>query len=70
MSAQKRNKRSEEKSDFLGQPDDKKLVVQMNKAMWVQLKRLSFERNISMAALCRQGISLIFEKTPLKMSDG
>lgn len=46
----------------VGQEDDKKLVVQMSKPMWEQLRRLSFELNISMAELCREGIGFVLEK--------
>lgn len=49
-------------SSFTGHPDDKKLIVQMHKPMWEQLRRLAFDMNISMAELCRQGIEIILEK--------
>ncbi len=47
---------------FIGQADDKKLIVQMHKPMWEQLRRLAFDMNISMAELCRQGIEVVLEK--------
>ena len=49
-------------SSFIGLPDDKKLIVQMHKPMWEQLRRLAFDMNISMAELCRQGIEVVLEK--------
>ncbi len=50
------------KEEFIGLPDDKKLLIQMRKEMWEQLRRLSFELDISMAALCREGITVVLEK--------
>ncbi len=47
---------------FTGEPDDKKLIIQMHKPMWEELRHLAFNRNISMAELCRQGISILLEQ--------
>lgn len=49
-------------SSFLGEPDDKRLVIQMHKPMWAQLRRLAFDMDISMAELCRRGITLLLEQ--------
>jgi len=63
MPTHKKDKHSEaDKPElFVGLPDDKKLVIQLHKPMWEQLRRISFELNISMAELCRNGIDLILE---------
>ncbi len=63
MPARKRTDAISSENEFLGQPDDKKLIIQMHKEMWEELRRLSFELNISMAELCRKGITLLLEKS-------
>lgn len=59
---QKDNHGDQKREEFIGLPDDKKLPIQMRKEMWEQLRRLSFEIDVSMAALCREGIAFILEK--------
>lgn len=72
MPAVKEKKESKETTakskSFVGYEDDKKLIVQMSKEMWTQLRRLSFELDISMAELCRLGISHILEKNKKALS--
>ena len=53
---------SRKKALSVGQADDKKLIIQMPKTMWEQLRRLAFDLNISMAELCREGIGFVLEK--------
>jgi hypothetical protein len=38
---------------------EKKLLVQMPKEMWLRLRKLAFDKNVSMNQLCREGIEHI-----------
>lgn len=42
--------------------EEKKLLVQMPKEMWQRLRKLAFDKNISMNQLCREGIEYILKK--------
>ena len=70
MPATKKDKSSESHKTnlFIGDSDDKKIVIQVHKEMWEKLRRLSFELNISMAELCRNGIELILGKNKKLLS--
>lgn len=68
MPMRKKAAETSDQVEFLGLPDDKKLIIQMHKETWEQLRKLSFELNISMAELCRKGIARILKEYKEKAS--
>jgi hypothetical protein len=42
--------------------EEKKLLVHMPREMWQRLRKLAFDKNVSMNQLCRQGIEYILKK--------
>jgi predicted DNA-binding protein len=42
--------------------EEKKLLVNMPKEMWQRLRKLAFDKNVSMNQLCREGIEYILKK--------
>lgn len=47
---------------FVGKPGDKIVPIKLHKEMHEQLRRYSFENDISIAQICREGIELFFKK--------
>jgi hypothetical protein len=57
------------KDSFNGLPDDKRLLVQMHKDMWDQLKFLAYKEDVSMAQLCREGIKILLQKKKTSLKE-
>ena len=50
------------------QGETKSIVIKVPVEMWANLRRLSYELNISMADLCREGIDYVTTKHSKRIS--
>ena len=48
---------------FIGEEEDKIIPIRLHKEMYDHLRRYSFEHNISIAQICREGVELFFKKS-------